>query len=68
MDYVDWIMGEPLIFDEASGLSIEEWDPAALQWLLENDAIVRQFGIDRAALEKIATNDVELRLFSVDTF
>jgi hypothetical protein len=65
---MDWMKGEPLIFDEDGGLSIEEWDVASLSWLLDNRTVLDEYGIDQVAFEEFVSNNTEHRLFSVDTF
>ena len=62
----DWIVREPVVFDEDHGIAIFGIDAAGTVWLGQNAERLADFGVDANAVRAFAK--VAGPVFAVDTF
>jgi hypothetical protein len=62
----DWIAKNPVAFDEERGVAIFGVAAAVAGWLLQNTALLTDFGVDVGAVRDFA--NLRGPFFAVDTF
>lgn len=66
-DSMSWVEGEPLMFDESSGIVITRYSCESLVWFKENIDTITQYGVDSEAVSGFCDSKIN-QLFCVDTF
>ncbi|MEO1131800.1 MAG: hypothetical protein AAFX40_03740 [Cyanobacteria bacterium J06639_1] len=67
-EYVDWIVGSPIAYDEGRGLAIVQFSESTITWLHNNSDVLSEYGVDIEALKSFANIETDDWLFALDTF
>lgn len=64
---MDWVQGEPIVFDEGSGVVLLQYSKKSLTWLQSNIEALEEYGVSKDAIESFCSKNIQ-QLFCLDTF
>lgn len=64
---ISWTLGEPLVFDETSGIVIMSYSTNSLEWLKKNIGVISPFGVTEESVTEFCRGEIS-QLFCLDTF
>ena len=63
----NWVIGEPIVFNESLGIVLLEYSNDVLDWFKQNSLILVNYGVSKESLELFCVESAE-KLFCLDTF